>query len=89
MTSETTKARGGKTSKRKGETPAQAERRKKIWRHNSFMGHATMMGRQTSSIIEAKTVTNEARRIAEEINILSMALLHELRTRVELPPPNP
>lgn len=56
-------------------------RKQRVWRHNSYMGHATMMLAHTHSIIESDTATADAKNIALQIRALAYQLREALRTR--------
>ena len=48
--------------------------RRRIWRHNSFLGHAKMMEANLRNIAEADSTSSEAKRIAR-LMLLQVALL--------------
>ena len=52
-------------------------------RHNSFIGCAAMMRAQCNSITASKTVTYEAKRLANQIQLLSIDLALALKTRID------
>lgn len=52
-----------------------------IWRHNSFLGHATMMRMQCRTIIVSDTATDETKAIAQQILDLAVELEVSLHTR--------
>lgn len=79
-----TRVRLGKTVK---DSEEQVERRKRVWRHNSFIGHATMMQRQAQNMLEADSTSYLAKSIARRISELSADLAKELKTRIDAPIP--
>lgn len=52
--------------------------RQKIWRHNSFLGHARMMEMNLRNIIDADTTTDQtkftARKILADVEHLKLSL---------------
>ena len=54
-----------------------------IWKHNSFQGYAAMMMKQCDAIIQSKTATYEAKKIAAEIRDKAINLRLELRQRID------
>ncbi|MBU2051498.1 MAG: hypothetical protein KKH61_21315 [Gammaproteobacteria bacterium] len=58
------------------------ERKKLVFKHNSFLGHAAMTRRQMYGIMDSVTVTPEAKSTADEIAKLSIKLAEQLKTRV-------
>lgn len=59
-------------------------RRRVIWHHNSFYGHAGMMRAQCYSIMRARTTTPKTKEIAAQIQKLALELGDSLDTRVPL-----
>lgn len=57
--------------------------RGEIWRHNSFHGHVVMMIANCNSILDAKTTTQESKRLAQQIQILAAELKISLKERVK------
>lgn len=57
--------------------------RKRIWRHNSFLGHTAMTRRQMSNMLNADSVSDEAKETAERILNLSLKLSEQLKTRID------
>lgn len=56
-----------------------SNRSKNMWKHNSFIGHATMMQKQATAINNASTTSATAQRIAREIYRLARELELNLR----------
>lgn len=54
-----------------------------IWRHNSFFGHARMMEAQAQAIMNAPSVTDEAKGTAGQIQLLARTLRTQLKERVK------
>ena len=67
---------------KKGESPEGRERRLRVFKHNSFVGHARMMMMQAQNIAISDTTTKEAKEIAYEIAVLATKLERYLKTRV-------
>jgi hypothetical protein len=63
------------------ETPEQRERRRAIWRHNSFLGHAAMLISNMEKIICSTTATDEAKQLADKIQQDGRKLRRLLATR--------
>jgi len=59
------------------------QKRQKIWRHNSFLGHAAMMRQNARNIITADTPTDEAKDLAAQIESLAARLSEALKERVD------
>ena len=59
------------------------EKRQKIWRHNSFLGHCRMAQMNMRTMAEAMTATDEAKKIAMRIYVELEKLSEELKTRKE------
>jgi hypothetical protein len=59
-----------------------AYRRGYIWRHNSYLGHVTMMRIQALAIYDSPSATPEAQQLALEIVTLTRHLQAALRTRI-------
>lgn len=57
--------------------------RQSRWHHNSFSGHCAMMRANTWSIMNSTTATDDAKRIAQQINNLTYSLAMALKTRKE------
>lgn len=62
---------------------ASTDQRNRIWRHNSFLGHATMIMRQANNIAYADSTNREAKVIANEIARLAEELLIQLKERID------
>ncbi len=63
--------------------PDAAQRKRRIWQHNSFLGHAKMMQHQCTSIIQSVTATPEAKSIASDIYVRAQALTGALAKRID------
>lgn len=57
--------------------------RQRVWRHNSFLGTAAMAYRGIGAMINADSLTPEARELAIRISQDCYALQHLLKTRVD------
>ena len=60
-------------------SPAQ----KRIWRHNSFFGHARMMISQCEGIIHSDSATPEAKSLARAIQANARELTRALKERLD------
>lgn len=58
-------------------------RRNRAWTHNSYLGHAMMMRRQSAAIMNSDTATPEAKSTARDINLAAQRLAVYLKTRVD------
>ncbi|HEY9155553.1 MAG TPA: hypothetical protein VIM69_10500 [Opitutaceae bacterium] len=56
-----------------------SKRTQKLWQHNSFIGHATMMQKQCAAIYSADTTSATAKSLAKEILRLARELETNLR----------
>jgi hypothetical protein len=70
-------------NKRKSEA-APSPARLRVWKHNSFFGHARMMEAQCEGILRAHSVTDETREIAFRILCDAKALTKSLKQRRDL-----
>ena len=59
------------------------DKRKRIWRHNSFIGHTCMMRANLNSILASDTTTAETKHIASSMLGLVTKLQNSLATRVD------
>lgn len=59
------------------------KRSQKLWRHNSFFGHAAMMQAQAKAIIDFETTTQTTKIIAKEILRLARELELALKERID------
>jgi hypothetical protein len=59
------------------------DQRQRIWRHNSFLGHAALMKRNAQNIFEADSTSRDARLIAKEIYRLASELKLALKERID------
>ena len=62
--------------------PAQ-RRRNRVWRHNSFIGHAVLMRANLNAIISADSTTEHTKHLARTILGLIPALQNSLTERVD------
>jgi hypothetical protein len=58
-------------------------KRQRVWRHNSFRGHASMMLSQLQAILRSDSITPEARDAAEQMLTLADSLAFHLEKRVD------
>lgn len=66
-----------------GESPEGRERRLRAFRHNAMSGHVRMMQMQLLSMAQSDTTTVEAKMLANEMTLMTSALLAALKTRVD------
>lgn len=59
-------------------------KKQRVWKHNSFRGHASMMHMQLQAILRSDSITLEARGAAEEMLTLVDSLAFHLEKRVDL-----
>lgn len=57
--------------------------RKKVWRHNSFFGHARMMLAQCESIIHSPTTSPDTKATAQRISSEVHVLIKNLKVRID------
>jgi hypothetical protein len=57
--------------------------RRKVWKHNSYFGHARMMQAQCENIIHSPTTTEAAKETARRIQMLTVLLTQNLKERVD------
>lgn len=55
------------------------QRRKRVWRHNSFLGHVAMAKRNMQTLGDAPSVSDKANALASQIWLLLTELDTELR----------
>lgn len=60
-----------------------SEKSRRAWRHNALLGCVSMMMRQARTISMADTCTEEARRLASEIESKLIDLSLALKERVD------
>lgn len=65
------------------EQQAALTKKQRIWKHNSFRGHASMMHMQLQGILRADSITPEARDVAEQMLTLVYSLAYHLEKRVD------
>lgn len=58
-------------------------KRQAIWRHNSFTGYARMTYANMSAILKSSTATDDAKRIANQIAVLTLQLENALKERCD------
>jgi hypothetical protein len=58
-----------------------SDKKRRIWRHNSFLGHAVMMRQQLNAILAADSTTPETKQIARSMLGLVSKLQNSLATR--------
>ena len=63
--------------------PKPKGRREYVWRHNSFLGHAKMMGKNCRVIATSPSTTPEAKGLAHQIEALAQQLSRALAHRVD------
>lgn len=63
------------------ETPEQRDRRRVIWKHNSFLGYASMLISNMEKIINSTTATDETKQLADKIQQDGRKLRRLLATR--------
>lgn len=56
-------------------------RKQRVWRHNSYMGHATLTSKNMQAIIDSDTTTLEAKALARQIQSLAGQLYVALSVR--------
>lgn len=59
------------------------DKRRKVWKHNSFFGHARMMQTQCETILHSPTVTPETRDCVSRIRNETQLLMKLLKTRID------
>ncbi len=68
---------------KKGLSAESREKQLRAFRHNSYLGYASMMYKNALIIINSDTATDEARDTAASIMALSSELYKQLKTRVD------
>ena len=58
-----------------------SDKRNRVWRHNSFLGHSVMMRQHLNTIISADSTTDETKHIASSILGLVTKLQNSLQNR--------
>lgn len=59
------------------------ERRQRVWRHNSFIGHSVMMRQLLRGILEADSTTDHTKQLARSMLGLVTSLQNSLQERVD------
>lgn len=75
--------RNGKSRNFTKAESADMPRKLRVWKHNSFRGHASMMHMQLQGILRADSITPEARDVAEQMLTLVYSLAYHLEKRVD------
>lgn len=60
-----------------------ANKRKLIWKHNSFFGSAMFAQKSMNAILTSSTATVEAKKLAMDIQAKRVALRAALQTRID------
>lgn len=68
---------------RSPEQQAVFEKQQRVWKHNSFLGHASMMHMQLQGILRSDSITPEVRDVAEQMLTLADSLAFHLKKRVD------
>jgi hypothetical protein len=59
------------------------DKRQRVWRHNSFLGHVVMMRQHLNTIIEADSTSQETKHFARTILGMVPKLQNSLSVRID------